>query len=45
MEEGLIKFVYCPTKDQLADIFTKGVSGSLLRNMLTKLGLKSQGES
>jgi hypothetical protein len=45
VEEGLITFVYCPTKDQLADIFTKGVPGPLMRNMLTRLGLKSQGES
>ena len=31
---GFIKLVYCNTRDQLADIFTKGVSGPLLRTML-----------
>ena len=44
----LIKFVYCPTKDQLADVFTKGVSGCQLRNMMKNFGVshfKSQGES
>ncbi len=32
--KGFVKFVYCDTKDQLADMFTKGVSGSLLRTLL-----------
>ena len=45
VSDGLIKFVYCPTKDQLADIFTKGVSGPLLSTCLSKLGLHRQGES
>ena len=44
----LIKFVYCSTKDQLADVFTKGVSGCQLRDMMKNFGVshfKSQGES
>ena len=45
VQEGLIKLVYCPTKNQLADIFTKGVSGNLLDACLTKLGFHRQGES
>jgi hypothetical protein len=46
--QGLVKFVYCSTKDQLADMFTKGVSGCNLRSMLKGFGLqefKSQGET
>jgi hypothetical protein len=44
----LIKFIYFPTKDQLADVFTKGVAGCQLRDMMKKFGVshfKSQGES
>ncbi len=41
----LVAFVYCPTASQLADIFTKGVPGHLLRTHLKNLGLQSQGES
>ena len=37
--KNLVKFVYCSTKDQLADIFTKGVPGHLLRTALNGLGL------
>ena len=39
VSEGKIKFIYCPTKNQLADIFTKGVSGSSLRSSLNELGV------
>jgi hypothetical protein len=48
VNEGVIKLVYCRTKDQLADIFTKGISGCKLRPMLKEFGLQSltsQGES
>ena len=31
VSQKLIKFVYCNTKDQLADMFTKGAPGHLLR--------------
>jgi hypothetical protein len=41
----LISFSYCPTASQLADIFTKGVPGHLLRTHLKRLGLQSQRES
>ena len=44
----LVKFIYCPTKDQLADVFTKGVPGFQLRSMMKKFGVshfKSRGES
>lgn len=27
VNQKLIEFVYCPTENQLADMFTKGVSG------------------
>jgi hypothetical protein len=37
--QGLIRMIYCNTQDQLADIFTKGVTGHLLRTSLFKLGL------
>ncbi len=42
--KGLIKMVYCNTKDQLAYIFTKGVPGHLLRTCLTKFGIVSDNE-
>jgi hypothetical protein len=47
VKQGLVKFVYCSTKDQLADMFTKGVSGVQLRSMMRGFGIidfKSQGE-
>jgi hypothetical protein len=40
-----VSFVYCPTVSQLADLFTKGVPGHLLRSHLKLLGLQSPGES
>lgn len=36
---GEMVFTYIPTKQQLADMFTKGVSGVLLRSHLKDLGL------
>ena len=44
VEKGMIKMVYCNTTDQLADIFTKGVPGNLLRTCLRKLGIISDHE-
>ena len=46
--KNLNEFIYCPTADQLADMFTKGVPGHKLRTMMKGFGLrslKSQGES
>jgi len=40
VKEKLIKFEYCRTNDQLADIFTKGVSGPKLRSGLKDLGVR-----
>jgi histone deacetylase 1/2 len=34
VSKGFIKLVYCNTKEQLADMFTKGVSGTSLRTLL-----------
>ena len=48
VNQKLIEFVYCPTENQLADMFTKGVSGVQLRSMMKGFGIinfKSQGES
>ena len=45
VEQEELKLVYIPTKSQLADIFTKGVPGPMLRSNLMKLGLTNQGES
>ena len=33
VKEGKIKLEFCPTKDQLADIFTKGVNGPRLKEI------------
>jgi hypothetical protein len=45
VREKQVAFVYCPTKLQVADIFTKGVPGHLLRTHSKQLGLLSPGES
>jgi hypothetical protein len=42
VSKNLIKFVYCSTQNQLADMFTKGISGSALRRMLLQFGLQIQ---
>ncbi|MEY5045629.1 MAG: hypothetical protein RL713_854, partial [Bacteroidota bacterium] len=39
VSQGLVKMVYCHTKDQLADIFTKGVPGHMLKTSLKNLGM------
>jgi len=38
VSSGDFNLVYTPTKEQPADIFTKGIAGHLLRPHLTKLG-------
>ena len=46
VKNGQVLLKYCSTKDQLADQFTKIVSGQKLRDGLRKLGLlRNQGES
>ena len=45
VKQKLVNFKYCPTKDQLADMFTKGLSGSILRGILKRFGIHRQGES
>jgi hypothetical protein len=38
---GKIQVVYCPTADQLADLFTKGLSKSKIDPILSKLGIQN----
>jgi len=45
VNKNLVKFIYCPTKDQLGDIFTKSLPGSRMRTILSKLGLSRKGEN
>ena len=49
LENNSFKLEHCKTKNQLADIFTKGVYGPQLRNTISQLGLlnssSKQGES
>ena len=45
VKKSLVKFVYCPTENQLADMFTKALPGSRLRTILSKLGLSRRGEN
>jgi hypothetical protein len=42
VREGKIKLEFCPTKDQLADIFTKGVNGPRLKEISSRLGQSNQ---
>lgn len=39
--EGLIQFTYLPTKNQLADVFTKIIPSVQFNNLLSKLGMHS----
>jgi hypothetical protein len=43
--QKLVEFVYCPTKSQWADMFTKGLPGHSLRAFCKSIGLHRQGES
>ena len=39
LNEGLIKLIFCASKDNLADIFTKALNGKQLKEMLKKCGI------
>ena len=39
LEQGTMRLSYCPTKDQLADVFTKILAGHVSRPLLLRLGL------
>lgn len=39
VKEGIVELIYCPTKDQLADFLTKGVTGSRLNELISKIGI------
>ena len=48
VQKGEIDLLWVPTKEQLADLFTKGLPGHVLRPLLSRLGVKRllrQGES
>lgn len=40
IRDGKFSLKYCPTKSQLADMFTKGLPGKTLRNLRAGFGLK-----
>ena len=39
LQDGLISLQYVPTKHQLADVFTKSLSGPVHQNLTSKLGM------
>lgn len=39
IRDGVFMLQYVPTSDQLADLFTKGLSGPRLRDVIKRLGL------
>jgi len=39
LEDGLICTPFVPTSEQLADLFTKGLSGSIFHKLLRKMGM------
>jgi len=39
LEDGTIALTYCPTADQLADVFTKVLAGHIARPLLIRIGL------
>ena len=45
VNKNIVKFIYCPTAEQLGDIFTKAIPGAKLRTMLKQLGLTRTGEN
>ena len=45
LESGELKLTYCNTLNQLADCFTKLLSGPSLRSMICRLGIKNCSES
>jgi hypothetical protein len=44
VKQKLIKFLYCPTKSQLADLCTKGFSGPAIRSFLRRINVIRQGD-
>jgi hypothetical protein len=45
VEQREIEFQYCPTKNQYGDMFTKSLSGIMLRKNSEALGISRQGEN
>ncbi|KAM1597014.1 hypothetical protein ACFX1R_033897 [Malus domestica] len=41
LQEGIIDLIYCPTEEQLADIFTKPLTKDRFNLLRSKLGVKS----
>ncbi|KAM1032295.1 hypothetical protein ACFX2I_035891 [Malus domestica] len=41
LQEGIIDLIYCPTEEQLADIFTKPLTKDRFNFLRSKLGVKS----
>ena len=39
VSEGAIKLVYCASKDNLADMFTKALNGKQLKEILKRCGV------
>jgi len=39
IEEGKIWLIYCPTKDMIANIFTKTLSSAKVKHFTNELGL------
>ena len=40
VEQGDVEFIYCPSKDNLADILTKVLTGPRIKEVIPKLGLR-----